>query len=68
MRSKLISIRSASELLGVCETTVRTAFDKKKIRGFKTPGGQRRLFLRSVETYKARREKTEGIILKGVKI
>lgn len=44
-----LSTREAAEELKVSESTVRRLFDQRKLEGFTTPGGHRRITQESVE-------------------
>ena len=44
-----LSTKEAARELQVSESTVRRLFDQKKLEGFTTPGGHRRITRESVE-------------------
>lgn len=46
-----LSLHEASILLGVCRATVRRYADSKQLPCARTPGGQRRFYLRDVEMF-----------------
>jgi hypothetical protein len=45
----LVSLRTASRRLGVCDSTVRNWFDKGVVRGYRLPTGIRRIFASEVD-------------------
>lgn len=48
-KDRFVSIGKASELTGICKQTLRALVDEKKITGYKTPGGTRRISLECIQ-------------------
>lgn len=49
--SRYVSTSKAARILGVSATLVKTLVDQRKLQGWKTQGGHRRISLESIEAY-----------------